>query len=219
MAKTLNLLQHLKGKDHVIWDWNGTLLNDVDHAVKTMNGLLASHALPSLDKHRYQQIFDFPVRKYYDVLGFDYAKESFESLCHRFVDGFMAGVTDLELFVESEQTARELKRLGIEQSVLSATDQDNLDHMISNFGLREIFNNAFGINNKMAASKVERGRELLRVSRVPTHRTVIVGDTLHDLEVAQELGVDAVLVSHGHQSAERLQTHHGVVIGDCEGAQ
>jgi phosphoglycolate phosphatase len=209
---TTDLLKTLKTKDHVIWDWNGTLLNDVDHAVEVMNHLLEDHSLPALDRSRYQQIFDFPVRKYYDALGFDYSKESFENLCHRFVDRFMAGFQRLPLVENMENLVWELKKLGIKQSVLSATDQKNLDNMISHFGLKDAFTFVFGIDNKMAGSKVERGRELLRLSNVDAMRTVIVGDTLHDLEVANELGIGAILVGHGHQCATRLRNHHGEVI-------
>lgn len=209
---TADLLNTLKTKDHVIWDWNGTLLNDVDHAVEVMNHLLKDHALPVLDRSRYQQIFDFPVRKYYAAFGFDYSKENFENLCHRFVDRFMAGFECHPLVENMENLVWELKKLGIKQSILSATDQKNLDNMISHFGLNDAFTLVFGIDNKMAGSKVERGRELLRLSSVDAKRTVIVGDTLHDLEVANELGIGAILVGHGHQCSTRLRNHHGEVI-------
>jgi len=87
---------------------------------------------------------------------------------------------------------RTLDRQGIKQSVLSATDQQNLNHMITHFGLNGLFSYVYGINNKKAESKVERGREMLDFAKVPPHRTVLVGDTLHDLEVAKDLGVHAM---------------------------
>ncbi len=206
------LFDRLASKRHVIWDWNGILLNDVDHAVETMNHLLGSHALPLLDRVRYQKIFDFPVKNYYDSLGFDYSKESFESLCHRFVDRFMAGFHSLPLVGRMEDMLKKLHGNNIKQSILSATDQRNLDSMILHFGLNDFFSHVFGIDNKFAGSKVVRGRELLKISGVSPNETIIVGDTLHDLEVANELGIEAVLLSHGHQCAERLRVHHAEVI-------
>lgn len=76
----------------------------------------------------------------------------------------------------------------------------------------ELFAHVFGIENKFAGSKLERGQELLRISGIDASETVIVGDTLHDLEVAKDLGVDAVLIAQGHQSAGRLRKHHSLVI-------
>lgn len=206
------LVDRLATKKHIIWDWNGTLLNDVDHAVTTMNHLLEGHALPSLDRIRYQKIFDFPVKNYYDSLGFDYSKESFESLCHRFVDRFMAGFHSLPLVARMEDALKHLHQYNIQQSVLSATDQPNLDKMVLHFGLNNLFSQVFGIDNKFAGSKIVRGQELLKISGLSAGETIIVGDTLHDLEAANELGIEAVLLGHGHQCAERLRTYHTEVI-------
>lgn len=206
------LLNELKDIEHVIWDWNGTLLNDVDHAVSIANELLTDHKLPLITREHYRQVFDFPVKKYYESLGFNFEKETFSSLCDRFVEKFMAGVHKLPLVELSEKVLHTLHKQGVKQSVLSASDQPNLDKMMKDFKIDHIFSFVYGLNDKLASSKVERGRELLKVSGVPTSKTVIIGDTLHDLEVAQALGIEAVLVGHGAQCPTRLKrVHHRVI--------
>jgi phosphoglycolate phosphatase len=199
-------------KDHVIWDWNGTLLADVDHAVRTANSLLKEHQLPLIDRVQYRQLFQFPVIEYYRALGFDFSKESFESLCHKFVDRFMKGIPDLPLYPEMKSVLNGLYEEGRTQSILSATDQVNLDWMVSHFGLTGIFRFVYGIDNRLAGSKIHRGVELIQNSQIDPRKTVMIGDTVHDLEVAQALGIDCVLISHGHQCHTRLRTHHNVVI-------
>ncbi len=211
-----NLIEQLHsavgGKKHIIWDWNGTLLDDVGHAVSVMNSLLMEHELPQLDRERYRKIFDFPVLNYYEALGFNFEKESFEKLCHKFVDRFMSGFRELPLIPEMKFVLMTLHREGLSQSVLSATDQPNLNAMISHFEIGNVFKHVFGIDNKFAGSKVDRGHELIRLSEISKSETVIIGDTLHDLEVARALGIDAVLISHGHQCPTRLRPHHEMVI-------
>jgi phosphoglycolate phosphatase len=202
----------VRDKTHVIWDWNGTLLSDVDHAVRTANSLLEEHQLPLIDREQYRQLFQFPVIEYYKVLGFDFSKESFESLCHKFVDRFMAGVPELPLYPEMTSVLISLFEDGRTQSILSATDQANLDAMIVHFDLIEIFRFVYGIDNRLAGSKVHRGIELIKNSGVDPQNTVLIGDTLHDLEVAQAMEIDCVLISHGHQCPTRLRQHHDIVI-------
>lgn len=202
----------LRGKKHIIWDWNGTLLDDGGYAVSVMNSFLEEHQLPLLDRERYRNIFGFPVLDYYRTLGFDFEKESFESLCHRFVDRFMTGFREVPLIPEMKATLVQLNQEGRLQSILSATDQSNLNLMVSHFDLEGFFGNVFGIDNKLAGSKIERGHEMIGLSQVPKSETVIIGDTLHDLEVARALGIDSVLISHGHQCPTRLKPHHEVVI-------
>lgn len=201
-----------QGKDHVIWDWNGTLLDDVDHIVKVMNSLLEEHKLPLISRQKYREMFGFPVKNYYVELGFDFKKISFEDLCHKFVDRFMNDLYNLQLLESMPPVLQHLHTCGFTQSVLSATDQENLDLMMRHFDLNRIFTHVYGIDNKFAASKIQRGRELIKISGVTPEKTLIIGDTLHDLEVAQELGIDALLLSHGHQTAERLLQHHRIVI-------
>src|SRR5262245_43055202 len=60
------LFQRLGDIDHVIWDWNGTLLNDVTHAIDTINFLLEPRGLPLMSIERYREIFGFPIRRYYE---------------------------------------------------------------------------------------------------------------------------------------------------------
>ncbi len=206
------ILNELKDIEHVIWDWNGTLLNDLDHSVAIANQLLSDHQLPLIDRDYHRQVFGFPVQNYYATLGFDFEKESFASLCERFVDKFMAGVHQLPLVESTEKVLRILHTNGVKQSVLSATDQFNLDKMINDFNLNGIFSHVYGIEDKLAASKIERGHELIKISKIPLEKTIIIGDTLHDLEVAKALGIEALLVGHGAQCALRLKRAHHRVI-------
>ena len=206
------LFHRLGDIDHVIWDWNGTLLNDVSHAVDTINFLLEPRGLPLMSIERYREIFGFPIRRYYEMLGFDLQAESFASLCDQYIERFMAKVGECPLAPGSRELLRQIKASGKTQSVLSATEQGNLNDMVSQFGLSPHFDFVFGIADKLAVSKVQRGHDLLRASGVPAARTLLIGDTDHDLEVGHALGISVLLVTHGHQSAERLKRlHHDVI--------
>lgn len=206
------LFHRLGDFDHVIWDWNGTLLNDASHAVDTINLLLEPRGLPLMNIERYREVFSFPIRRYYETLGFDLQRESFADLCDQFMDRFLAKVGECPLTPGSRELLGEIKASGKKQSVLSATEQGSLNGMMSQFGLSHYFDFVFGIADRLAFSKVASGHNLLRESGVPPSRTVLIGDTDHDLEVAKSLGISVLLVTHGHQSASRLKRlHHDVI--------
>lgn len=206
-----NLLQSISNKKHVIWDWNGTLLDDVHHVVEIMNEILSEHALPLLDQKKYKSIFGFPVQMYYEKIGFDFSKTNFENLSHRFVDTYMDRLSNCKVFPHTKKLLKAVKDQNKIQSILSATDQVSLNHAIHHFELSEYFDNLFGIENKFAASKLEQGRKLLEKTQIALTDTVLIGDTDHDLEVGQKLGVDVILLAHGHQNEDRLKAaHHNV---------
>jgi phosphoglycolate phosphatase len=208
----LRLEPYIKNAKHVIWDWNGTLLSDLQHTINTVNHFLVARNLPSLSQEQYKKVFGFPIRSYYETIGFDLSKESFEDLCRDFVDRYMGGVFSCELHQDAKSLLKQVKDSGKTQSILSASDQESLSRMVDHYGIGDFLDNVYGIADKLAASKVHRGRELIDHSKIDPKATILFGDTDHDLEVGRELGVEVILLAHGHQCAEKLRKiHHSVV--------
>ena len=203
---------HLENKVHVIWDWNGTLLSDLDHAVNTVNKLLVEENLPTIDIAEYKRVFRFPVIEYYKQLGFDTSPARFADLCERFNKYFHDDLHLCELWPGARETLAHIHRSGKTQSLLSASEHNLLQTSVKQFGVDGLFHNVFGIADKMAGSKVARGHDLIAHVNLPLKQTVLIGDTDHDLEVGQALGIDVILVDHGHQDTVRLQKVHSNVL-------
>ncbi|MDH5737197.1 MAG: HAD hydrolase-like protein [Gammaproteobacteria bacterium] len=200
----MHLTPFLKNKRHLIWDWNGTILDDVNYAIGIINWMLGEQGLPAIGYERYRNIFDFPVKAYYDRLGFDYNRTSFESLCHLFVEKYMTNFHQCAPFPHIENWLQEGRSTCDCQSILSATDQQSLDTMIDHFDMAELFDFVCGTGNRLAQSKTDQGTLLMSKAGFARSDTLLIGDTLHDAEVAQSLGIDVVLVTHGHHSPEKL---------------
>jgi phosphoglycolate phosphatase len=199
---------------HVIWDWNGTLLDDLDLCIDVMNGLLRRRGLPPMDRARYHAVFGFPVRDYYQRLGFDFARDSFEQLSVEFIAGYEARRRECNLQPGARATLAALQQAGVTQSILSAYREATLKEIVAHFGLTPHFIRLTGLDNIYAHSKAELGRAWVAELALPGDEILMVGDTLHDLEVAREMGVDCVLVAGGHQSAERLRRQTDRVLID-----
>lgn len=196
----------LRQKDykHIIWDWNGTLFDDVDIAIDAMNNLLKRRKLPLLNRDTYKQIFTFPVRDYYAQLGFDFEAEPFEVLAAEYIAEFHANDSMYKLFPDAHEVLLLLKSMGKTQSILSATEQSRLNEMVDSLGVTKYFSTIAGISDYYAHSKVEAGRMCIDNLALIPDEVVLIGDTVHDFEVASALGCDCMLVASGHQSYERL---------------
>ena len=197
---------------HVIWDWNGTLLDDTAVVVEVMNGLLQSRRLAPLTAERYRQVFTFPVRRYYEALGFDLAAEPFADLAAEWVDGFSRRWRSASLRSGAETTLLGLAERGLSQSLLSAAEQGLLQEQTAHFAVAGAFTGLVGIDDHHAETKLEHGRRWLVQAGLDPATVLLVGDTVHDYEVASALGVDAVLFSGGHQSRVRLEACRVPVI-------
>lgn len=196
----------------IIWDWNGTLLDDVVMCVRVMNDLLQKYALPSISLDRYKSIFDFPVQEYYAILGFDFNKIPFEQVGHEFMDGYFSQVDKCDLYSDVLFTLDFFKSKGFYQVVLSAMEHNALHATLRSKGIENFFNEIQGIDNHLATSKVELAGELIKKTGISAEQTLLIGDTLHDLEAAKSIQCKCALISNGHFSKERLLAKHDLVF-------
>ena len=190
----------------IIWDWNGTLLDDLELSLGATNTLLRDRNLPTLSVERYKEIFKFPVIDYYKEAGFDFEKEPFEIPARQYMDLYHEGEHTAQLFPDVIETLTYLKENSCRQIVLSAMEDGNLKKMIRNAGISDFFDDIFGIKDDFAREKVSLGRQIVKDMRLNPDECVMIGDTLHDAEVAEQCGFDCILYSGGHVSKQRLKT-------------
>ena len=204
--------KYIKPYQHIIWDWNGTLLDDVELCFSVLCELLTENNLPVPDLDRYLKTFRFPIKDYYEEFGFDFNSTSFEFIAERFMEIYNNKVKSSSLFNGTHDWLELVRNKQKEQSILSAASQDHLNEIIQHFKIEHLFDRIFGIENNFAAGKIHRGQELISASGVSKEKTLLIGDTDHDLEVGQALGIDVLLIADGHQHVERLVKAHNQVL-------
>ncbi len=200
----------------IIWDWNGTLLNDLDICISCINNLLKNRNLPLLNRNGYKEVFSFPVKDYYAAIGFDFGKEDFSIPAFEFIGLYEKEIKNCDLHPETKNVLQFFQKKGARQFVLSAMHQDMLVETLQHNGILNYFEGVAGLGDIFAVSKIERGQQLIDEFRIEKNKALIIGDTIHDFEVARELGVHCILVADGHQSEERLKSTGTVVIPTLE---
>ena len=200
---------------NIVWDWNGTLLDDVRISVDTINRMLEQKNLKRMTVDNYKAIFGFPVKAYYELIGFDFSRDDWEEVSITFVNTYNTLAKDVELTPGIIPVLEGIKERGVRQYILSALQEDLLTDMLERFHIRGYFDGVCGSNNIYADGKVTRGEEMLRTFPIESSETLMVGDTLHDAEVAEALGFSVCLYSGGHNSAERLR-EKGMVLEQME---
>lgn len=192
--------------NHIIWDWNGTLFNDVELCAGIMNLLLTQESLPNISTKTYKKIFTFPVIEYYKIAGHTFERNSFEVLGKQFMDEYEARKDRCDLFSGARELLDELQSKNFNQHLLSAYEQNSLTSILKYFAINTYFQNIVGLDNIYASGKSHLARNLaLKIrSNGTAGKILLIGDTIHDYEVAKEINFDCILLSHGHQDEERL---------------
>ena len=206
----------LNNYNHLIWDWNGTLFDDVKLCSDIMNMLLTQESLPNISVQKYKSIFTFPVIDYYKLAGHKFEKKSFEVLGKQFIDEYELRKNNCLLFPGVIDILTELRSKNINQYLLSAYEQNSLNKILEYFGIKNFFNQIVGLDNIYAGGKSHLAYNL--ASKIRSNgsagKILLIGDTIHDYEVAKEINSECILISHGHQDEERLLKLNVPVVKD-----
>lgn len=198
----------------IIWDWNGTLLDDVDICIASMNGLLKKRNLPILTNKIYKQVFTFPVKDYYREVGFDFSQESFDDVAVEFIDAYRIKVKHATTFQPVGNILQVFKNAGFKQYLISAMEHDFLEETLQANNVLQYLEAFSGISDHYANGKLEMAKQFFKEHNINVSEVNFIGDTIHDFEVAEGLGVKSVLVANGHQSFERLNQTGTMVLNE-----
>ena len=190
----------------MVWDWNGTLMDDGWLSLEITNGMMARRGLATITPERYQEVFGFPLCDYVRRLGFDLKKETFEQISDEFIGEYERRRRECRLQPGAAEVLEAIGAAGLHQSLLSAYEQQSLEEMVVYFQLNEVFAEVVGLDDHYAGGKIGRGQRWMEKHAAAGSKVVLVGDTLHDWETARAMGVDCVLVPGGHQTRERLES-------------
>lgn len=206
----------MKRYTHIIWDFNGTVYDDVDACIRSANRLLSVHGLKTIENaEEYRSLFGFPIIEYYARLGFDFAKTPYNDLAIEWVDYYMEETRGATAYQGAMEAIRFFASRGISQILLSATEREMLAGQIGCLGLGDCFDEILGQDTIHAYGKGEIGRAWRRAH--PDAELLLIGDTVHDAEVAEMMGADCILLSCGHQPRSLLRSCRTLGVFDTHG--
>lgn len=191
---------------YILWDWNGTLLDDTQAALDTLNIMLARRGAKPIALEFFRDHFAFPCRPFYDAIGMHVEDDEWDALAKEYHDIYAEQPKALN--AETIAALERVKAAGAKQSIISALRQDLLGEVTERMGVAKYMECVYGVDNLDGASKLDRALELMghiapEVGEQPD--VVLIGDALHDKEVADALKVRCVLCGQGSHAAWRLR--------------
>lgn len=189
----------------IIWDWNGTLFDDVALNIGVVNSLLQERGIDIITSvDYYKNEFSFPIIDFYRKLGFDLEKEDFTLIARQYAFLFNERYPRAEIYPDAEETLRKIKYSGRDQLIISASEQGYLLRQVEYFELEQYFTDILGVSDVLGSSKIERAKKWISQSGIDARQVLFIGDTIHDFDTAKAIGCDCALVSRGHNSREKL---------------
>ncbi|GGM31815.1 phosphatase [Micromonospora sonchi] len=191
-------------RTHLVWDWNGTLLNDLDLVVACTNAVFVSEGGPTVTAAEHRVRFRRPIADYYaEVLGRAVDGENFGRLDKIFHEAYRLGLTTCEL---AHDAVDALAAWSGSQSLLSMWFHDELVPAVRTYGLAGRFSRVDGLRAEVGGDrKAESLVRHLDELGVDGRSVVLIGDSIDDADAALSVGGRAVLYAGGFTDRARLE--------------
>ena len=200
---------------YLIFDFNGTIVNDVALSLESINYCLKKYLNKEpLSVEEYRDIFTFPVVEYYKKAGFDFAVQNWEEVANCWMEHYQKHHHECALFDGVIELIDEAHNKGYRCVVLSASEITILKQQLSEFGIIDKFDDIIGIEDIYAVSKVESAVNYFKGKDLKD--SILLGDTNHDKEVADKLGCKCILIASGHQSYNVLKKVNDIVYNNIK---
>lgn len=185
--------------DHVVWDWNGTLWDDLPQVHRATNAALREVGGDGLSLSEYVSLFTRPLPMFYRrALGRDLTPSEWVRVNRSFMTSYQSGLHLARLASEAVAALEMVTRNGATQSILSLYPHDSLHSLVKELGIGHHFTRVDGLRGTPDRSKVGMFPDHLRAAApgVLPHRVVMIGDTDDDLVAAQAAGSVGILINH-----------------------
>lgn len=200
----------------VIWDWNGTLQDDARAAWESVNDMLSRRDMPLITFEQYSSYIETPIIGFYRHI-FDLETITFEQIAKEFHEGYALHMQGHGLMDGALQVLDRLQDAGIKQVIVSSGEKNWIMSYAGRYGILQYFDAVLGADDLEAGSKVERARAYMEQCGVEAQHTLVVGDLLHDAEMAHAIGARCLLVAKGHQIRAHLEESGQPVTDDITG--
>lgn len=199
---------------HLVWDWNGTLLDDLAIVIEAVNRTIGVFGLSPVTADDYRDHYTRPVRQFYDRLfGRIVGDEEWLRLNTGFHDAYFELAHQVDLAPGARQAIDHLERSGWTQSLLSMSPQDWLDGIVRRLEIHDRFEIVDGLSGPTGGLKAVHLEEHLEQLGVEGSAAVVVGDTPDDVAAARHVGARAILFHGGSHHMEVLDAE-GVPIAE-----
>jgi phosphoglycolate phosphatase-like HAD superfamily hydrolase len=191
-------------REHLVWDWNGTLLDDLSLVVSSTNVAFASVDGPVVTADEHRRDFRRPVVDYYvGVLGRPVDEAEFARLDKIFHDSYRVGLTTCGLTADAQAA---MGAWAGTQSLLSMWFHEELVPTIETYGLTPMFRRVDGLRGTVGGDlKASHLRRHLAELGIAGESVVLIGDSVDDAHAAASVGAACVLYTGGFTDPERLR--------------
>ncbi|WP_337842124.1 HAD-IA family hydrolase [Rheinheimera sp.] len=201
--------------DLVIFDWDGTLMDSVGRIVSAMRSAAQLSGLTVPSEHQVKQIIGLSLDPVFDILFPGISASQRQTVFEHYRDQYVLhDHTPTPLFAGAEQVIQQLHRDGVLLAVATGKARKGLERMFDETGLRPYFHTSRCADEAESKPSPDMLKQIIAELGIKVERALMVGDTIHDMKMAQTMAMPRVGVTHGVHGVAELSDYQPRAIID-----
>ena len=197
----------------ILWDFNGTVMDDKGASVGAVNAMLARRGLPLIEEEWYPKHLVMPLEQFYSDVGLDMQKERIEVVSEE----FQAECRNFPrpVFPEVLETLERFRQKGLRQLLFSSLHHDILTRQAEERGITRYFEGIVGRQDRSLGGKEKAAEAYFAAHNIKAEEVLVVGDLVTDYDMAHYLGCPCALIEKGHQHRDILSKTEAYILHDA----
>jgi len=198
--------------DLIVWDWDGTLADSTGMITKAVVDAAEQVGLPALDPKAARNIIGLGLRESIQALFGDIPAVQAQAVAKQYTANYYAGEKEIPLFAGAKEVIIELNRRGYKLAVATGKGRHGLNLALQHCGLGNYFHDTRTMDECFSKPHPQMLDELMDVLVATPERALMIGDTSYDLQMAKNADVQALAVTFGAQSSDKLLEYNPLGI-------
>lgn len=191
--------------DLIVWDWDGTVADSTGMIAMSILKAAEQVGLPALSMEKARSIIGLGLRESIHTLYGDISEAQVIALSEQYKVNYFAKEADILLFEGAADTIKTLNKHGSKLAVATGKSRRGLNLALEHCGLGKYFHGTRTVDECFSKPHPQMLDELMDNLVVMPERTLMIGDTSYDLQMAQNAGVQSVGVTFGAQPADAFR--------------
>ena len=199
----------------VIFDWDGTVMDSIGKIVVSLQQAAARVDLPVPSAHQAKQIIGLSLDPAFKQLFPQSTQAQRDELSEHYKDVYLNhDQTPTPLFPDAHELFAALNEHGYWLAVATGKARRGLDRMMSETNTAHYFRSSRCSDEAHSKPHPDMLQQLLAHHQLQPHQAVMIGDTVHDLAMAQAISMPRIGITHGVHGAAELLAHHPLAVVD-----
>jgi phosphoglycolate phosphatase len=193
--------------DLIVFDWDGTLMDSTSAIIASMQAAARDLGVPAPDKQSASYVIGLGLQDALQAAMPDLDPTHYPKMVERYRYHYLAQDHQLSLFDGAREMLDDLAAQGYFLAVATGKSRVGLNRALATAGVTSVFDATRCADETFSKPHPAMLQELTRELGQDMGRTVMIGDTTHDLQMAGNAGAAAICVNYGAHPANELAAH------------